>query len=349
MAPVVMACFGAPLAAAWGELPRGRRGGFRAARALGAVLFLAAGISSLGVLRSAPVGLGSHEQELAAIRPIVYGKPVLFLANDHFAQWELRGADLYVTSIIYVTRTLPGHGQKYGGIPNDIDNFESSDLDRLDYVLTSAGAYTSEFPPNFHLVMRTPSYELFRRIGPTPVREPYEPPGVPGAVFDCGTEKAKQFLAQYQWAGVVPRPVVLTDWQGSIGVPGHSARIHVSLPAGRWDISLQYVSYTSVVVQGPGVHQVLAPNYGVIAAYWPAGTLTSDGRPFWLTATSRPRNWFARLLGSPRGAISPDSPRHTPIWHVAFTVHGASPRRVPARAACGRYVDWFAPAGSDMH
>jgi hypothetical protein len=349
MAPAVMACFGAPLAAAWGELPRRRPRPLLAARALGAALFMAAAVSSLGVLRSAPVGLGPHEQELAAIRQLVYGKPVLFLANDHFAQWELRGSDLYETSVLYITRTLPGHGQKYGGIPNDIDNFESSDLDRLDYVLTSAGAYTSEMPPNFHLVKRTRSYELYRRFGPTPVREPYEPPGVPGAIFDCGTAKAKQYLAQFRWAGVLPTPVVLTGWQGSIGVPGHSARIRVTLPAGRWDVSLQYVSYTSLALRGPGLHQVLAPNFGVIAAYWSAGTVSSAGRAFWLTATSRPRNWFARLLGSPRGAISPDSPGYAPLWHVAFTAHGVKPRRVPARAACGRYVDWFAPAGSDMH
>ena len=43
----------------------------------------------------------SHEQELASMRPVVVGKPVLFLSNDHFAQWELRGAKVYVTTPLY--------------------------------------------------------------------------------------------------------------------------------------------------------------------------------------------------------------------------------------------------------
>jgi hypothetical protein len=317
-------------------------------RALGLALLLAAAVSSFGVLRSAPVGLGSHEQELATIRPIVYGKPVLFLTNDHFAQWELRGADLYVTSRLYVTRALPEHPEKLGGSPTDIDNFDSSDLDRMDYVITSGGAYTSEMPPNFHLVMRTASYELYQRFGPTPDREPYEPPGQPGADFDCNTPRGRQYLSQYAWAGVLPQPVVLDDWEGSVGVPGQTARIRVTLPRGRWDISLEYVSFTALVVRAPGLHKSIAANYGVIAPFWPAGTVTSDGQPFTLTVASKKRNWFARLLGTPRGAISPDANGFSPIRYVAFTVHGVTPRRVPARAACGRYVDWFAPAGSDM-
>jgi len=347
LAPVLMACFGAPLAAAWSIRTREPRR-FVLVRVLGVVLFAAAAVSTLGVLRSAPVGLGSHEQELDAIRPIVYGKPVLFLSNDHFAQWELRGADVYVTNMLYVTRALPESPLKHGGSPTDVDSFQSSDLDRMDYVLTSAGAYSSEMPPNFHLVLRTASYALYHRVGPTPDRAPYEPPGQPGAIFDCTTARARQYLAQYQWAGVLPQPVVLDNWQGSMGVPGRAARIRVSLPAGRWDISLQYVSFTGLVVQAPGLHQVIAANYGQISPYWPAGTVTSRGVPFTLSVTSKRRSWFGRLLGSPRGDISPDTPGHTPIWHVAFTIHGATPRRVPARQACGRYVDWFAPAGSAM-
>jgi hypothetical protein len=358
VAPVLMACFGAPLAAAWSARTRGESEradrpprpprSLAVARGVGVVLLAAAVVSTLGVLRSAPVGLGSHEQELAAIRPIVYGKPVLFLTNDHFAQWELRGADLYVTSRLYVTRALPEHPEKYGGTPTDIDNFDSIDLDRMEYVITSGGAYTSEMPPNFHLALRTASFELYQRVGPTPEREPYEPPGQPGATFDCHTPRGHQYLTQYAWAGVLPEPVVLDGWSGSTGVPGRTARLRVSLPAGRWDISLQYVSFTSLVIQAPGLDKVIAPNYGVIAPYWPAGTVTSDGRPFTLSVTSKNRSWFARLLGAPEGAISPDATGFSPLREVAFTVHGATARRVPARQACGRYVDWFAPAGSAM-
>jgi hypothetical protein len=315
------------------------------------VLIAGAIVSTFAVLRSAPVGLGSHEQELAKMRPLVQHKSVLFLSNDHFAQWELRGARLYVTSPLYAPASLPIHPQKPGGPPvtgADADNYESSDLDKMDFIVTPGAPYRSEIPPNFRLVRRTASYELFRRTGATPVREPYEPVDQPGAVYDC-LARGSRFLKQYRWAGVLPNPVVSTDWRGSIGVPGRTATMHVSLPPGRWDVSLQYVSFTGLVVRGPQLDQQIAPNYGLINEFWPAGTLKSTGRPFTLSVTSVRRPWFGRLLGPPRSSISADTPRLTPLWHVAFTRHGATPLRVPLAQACGRYVDWYAPAGSSMH
>jgi hypothetical protein len=64
--------------------------------------------------------------------------------------------------------------------------------------------------------------------------------------------------------------------------------------------------------------------------------------------SSHQRNWFARLLGQPRGTRAPLSPGLNPLNGIAFTRHGATPQRVPAKNACGRYVDWLAPAGSTM-
>ncbi len=354
MAPLVMACIGAPLAVAWGERSRVLRTRrlLRAGRVVGVVLFAAAIVATLGVLRSTPVGLGSHERELAAMRPIVRGKPVLFLSNDHFAQWELRGARLYVTAPLYAPASLPGHQEKPEGPPGapvDVDNFDSNELDQVDFILTPGGRYRSEIPPNFQLVRRSASYELYRRMGPTPVREPYEPVDQPGAVLNCARPPAGYFLGHYQWAGVLPTPVVSTAWEGSIGVPGHTARLEVSLPPGRWDVSLQYLSFTSVVVRAPQLREVIAPNFGLIDQYWPAGTLTSDGQPLTLKLTSENRSWLGRLLGSMRSVRTADDPGMTPLWHVAFTVHGATPQRVPVRQACGRYVDWFAPSASTMH
>jgi hypothetical protein len=353
MGPLVMACIGAPLAAVWGgrsRVPRTRRlliGG----RALAAVLIAGAMVSTFVVLRSAPVGLGPHEQELAKMRPLVRGKPVLFLANDHFAQWELRGALLYVTEPLYAPASLLFHPQKPGGRPADpadVDNYESRDLDKMDFIVTPGGRYRSEIPPNFRLLRRTASYELYRRSAPTPVREPLEPVDQPGALFDCSRPPGNRYLARYRWAGVLPDPVVSTDWRGSIGVPGHTATVRVSLPRGRWDVSLQYVSFTSLIVRGPHLDKEIAPNYGLINEYWPAGTVTSTGRTFTLSVTSKKRPWFGRLLGAPRRSISADTPSLTPLWHIAFTRHGATPQRVPITEACGRYVDWFAPAGSLM-
>jgi hypothetical protein len=354
MAPLAIACIGAPLASAWGErtrVPRARRL-LDARRVLGVVLLGGAVVSTFSALRSAPVGLGPHEQELASMRPIVRDQSVLFLANDHFAQWELRGARVYVTTPLYAPASLPMHPQKPGGRPiagADVDNYESGDLDKMNFIVTPGGRYRSEIPPNFRLVRRTASYELYRRTGPTPAREPLEPVDQPGAVFDCARSPGKQYLTQYRWAGVLPSPVVSKDWHGSIGVPGRTATMRITLPRGRWDLSLEYISFTGLVVRGPQLHRVIAPNYGLINEYWPAGTLTSSGRPFTLTLTSEKRSWFGRLLGSPRSAVTADTPALTPLWQAAFTRHGATAQRVPINQACGRYVDWFSPTGSTMH
>lgn len=353
MAPLATACIGAPLLAAWAARSRVPRTGrlLVASRVLGGVLLGAAVVSTFVALRSAPVGLGSHEQELARMRPIIGKKPVLFLSNDHFAQWELRGAQVYVSTALYAPASLPIHLQKQSGPPGDpvdVDNYESSELDRIDFIVTPAAHYQSEIPPNFQPVLHTASYELYRRAGPTPAREPIEPPGQPSAVLDCTSPVGKTDLAQYRWAGVVPTPYVTTDWHGTVGVPGHTATLQVRLPAGQWDVSVQYLSYTSVVVRAPQLRDVIAPNYGLINQYWPAGTLTSNGRTLRLTLHAENRSWFGRLLGSPRSLISEDSPGMTPLWHVAFTRHGVTPQRVPVAAACGRWVDWLAPAGSTM-
>jgi hypothetical protein len=102
-----------------------------------------------------------------------------------------------------------------------------------------------------------------------------------------------------------------------------------------------------VVVRAPGLTKVLAPNFGLITSYWSAGELTSDGRPLTLSVTAQKRNWFGRLIGGPRPMRAPLSPGERPIYTVAFTRH-VTPHRILARKACGRYADWFAPAGSHM-
>jgi hypothetical protein len=155
-------------------------------------------------------------------------------------------------------------------------------------------------------------------------------------------------LRKYAWAGVLPRPVVSESWQGSIAQPGGSAQTTVALPRGRWDVSLQYQSRTDVDLRAPGLRTSLPASFGSIVAFWPAGTLTSRGGRVSLALTAHKRNWFGRLIGHSRPDRAPSAPGAAPLWHVAFTRHAETPRRVPARAACGRYVDWFAPAGGAM-
>ncbi|MEA2482913.1 MAG: hypothetical protein QOC55_860 [Thermoleophilaceae bacterium] len=350
LAPVVAACLGAPLIAAWDARPAGRRRLVVTARVVGAVLLIGAAIAGTSVLRSAPVGLGPHEKELASVRNIVHGKTVFFISNDHFAEWELRGARrLYTTNSLYAPAHLGMHPQKYGGIPLDVDNYGSHDLNHTHYVLQPAGRFASEIPPNFKLVLRTPSYELYRRSGKTPERLPAEPIGVPGALLDCNSPRVKGLIARYKVAGVLPTPVVSDKWTGTTGRPGQSARVRVTLPRGRWDISLEYFSQTGLDLHAPGFEHKIPSNFGTITPFWPAGTLTSNGSPLTLTVTARPRaSWFGRLVGTAARDRGAGGAKDLPLWHVAFTRHGATPRRVPATQACGRYVDWLAPAGGAM-
>jgi hypothetical protein len=347
LAPLVMACLGAPLAAAWTGRAPGRS--LWLVRGAGVVLLAGVAISSFGVLRSAPVGLGSHDQEFAQIRPIVAGKPTLFIDNDHFGEWELRTAKpLYTTNALYAPAQLGQHPVKQGGLPLDADNYGAPEFDKVDYAVISNGRYTSQMPSNMRVALRTPSYVVYRRVGATPDRQPLEMPGQPGAVFDCSSPQGRDYLKRLKWAGVLPRPVVSTDWSGSIAKPGQTARMTAKLPRGRWDISLQYLSTTPLTLKGPGVEKRLAQNFGLITSFWNGGTLTSNGSPSTITLTSDKRTSFANLLGSPRKMRAPLSPGDRPLFQVAFTRHGRKPRRVPVAQACGRYVDWFAPAGSAM-
>lgn len=348
LAPIVMACIGAPLVAAWSRRAAPTR--WRpVARVTGVVLLGGALVASFGVLRSAPVGLGSHQQEFDAMRAIVGHHSALFLDNDHFAEWELRGAKpLYTTNALYAPAHLGMHPEKVGGLPIDVDNYGSRDLDKVDYIVVSGGRYRSEIPPNWRLVLSTPSYDLYHRHGPTPERKPLEPIGYPGTIVDCKSKRGKNYLKRFKWAGVLPAPVITTTWQGSIAKPGETARTTVTLPRGRWDVSLQYVSGVPVTVRGPGLDKKLAQNFGLITTYWPAGTVTSSGGPVTISVTAAQRNWFGRLLGAPRGTRAPLSPGMFPLYTAAFTRHDETPRRIPAAKSCGRYADWFAPAGSAM-
>ena len=83
---------------------------------------------------------------------------------------------------------------------------------------------------------------------------------------------------------------------------------------------------------------MLPANYSANPGYWNGGTLTSGGGPLTLSVTAGQKPWFGRLLGSPGKAVGPLFPL---VRNLALTRHATTPRRVPAKTACGRYVDWF--------
>lgn len=319
------------------------------ARALSGVLILAAGASSFLALRDGPVNAPSHGNQLASFLPIVHGQRVLILDNDDFAHWYLRGTDLGTGPLLYMTRLVPPRAAKgwAPAHPFDFDTFSPHSLDQNDYVIGPAGGYQSVPPPNFHPIRRTADFVLWKRVGPTPWRRPLERKGGSGAVLDCSTPQGKAVLAQGGVAAVLPPPIIRSwsQWQGQPRFAGQSGTQTFQVPAGTWDLSLQYVSYTGMDLTAPGLRLTLPANLARTASYWPAGTIHLD-RPETITVriTARRMGTLARLLGANGYTRALNSPRAYPLDRLALTRHGAPERLIPMSQACGRYVDWYRPA-----
>ena len=343
LAPVLMLCIAAPLLAAWVTRRAGDgpvTGRLRAVRVLGVVLLACTAFSSLLALRSTVVGIGPAEAQLAAVRPIVGHDTLLYLPSDHFAQWELRGAFLYNSGGIYVPVFLKKRAEKSGTKVVDVDNYSSRILNGVRWIVSSDTHFASAMPSNFRLYRREGPFLLYRRVGPTPPRGVVETGDLPYAPLDCSTPTGRALVAKYRRAAVVPAPVIQTNWKGSIAKPGGTATMRVRLPAGRWDVSVQYVSTTGAKLTGPGLNHSLQAWLGRISPYWNGGVLTSDGGVSTLKMTNNQRSWFGRLIGA-RPLRAQASPGNLPLWHVAFTRHGAPPKVVAANAACGRWVDYL--------
>jgi hypothetical protein len=119
----------------------------------------------------------------------------------------------------------------------------------------------------------------------------------------------------------------------------------LNLPAGRWEISIQYDATQPLRVSAPGLEATLPANldYRGSVPYLPVGQLTVDHRGsvrFTVAVEDPPA--LGRLLGtkaeahlgaiaaSPAGAGGP--------------IPGEAERSIPLSDACGRYVDWFRSA-----
>lgn len=320
---------------------------------LALVTGLAMAASSFLALRDARIGPLGYGTELAQFLPRLAHHRTLYLPRDDFAQWNLRGANIAVPRRFYAPAVAPIRPSKPSAPDDqiDFDNFTAETLDHYKFVITGSAPYQSAAPPNFHVVARTPSFLLWERTGHTPVRYPFERDGVTsGAVADCRRAADRQRLAlagPNGTAGVRPRPIVRqgTDWAGQPRTAGQAGRLGVRLPRGTWDVSLQYVSNTGLDVTAGPLTRALPPTLGRLSTYYFVGTVRV-GADSVVTVTGRAQrmNAFARLLGAPGMTRAQGIPLNLPLGDIAFTRHGARERVVPVRRACGRYVDWIAPA-----
>ncbi len=319
--------------------------------ALSVVFIAAAAYSSFLALRQAPVGPPGHDAELRAFAPILRGKSVLYAGQDRYAAFELGGADTHVPLVEFPDPLVVQNpekpfdtGQAYS--PIDFDSFSHGTLERFRYVITGRAAWNSQAPPNFHRIAATPSFILWKRVGPTPPHRHVLLEGTEaGALANCSEPEVRILISDPGRASLFPGSPVIGEkshWQSSsvLGT-GASAAQTLTLGPGEWELSLQYFSPFGLTLSAPGFTQPLKPALdgqrpsGISLAnngqYWPAGRYRSSGGAIRFSIAAAPPSLLQELSGYDGNAFLGE------LVAVPVGPH----RIVPLRRACGGWIDWY--------
>jgi hypothetical protein len=321
--------------------------------ALAVVFVLGASYSSLLVLREVAIAPPGHGAQLRAFFPKLDGKSVLYAGQDRFAEWELRDADPRIPLIEFPDDRVQERATKPfdAGVaysPIDFDSFTPGTLDRFDYVVTTRAAYASKAPPNFRAVQRTDDFILWKRLGRTPrKRTTLLEGGAPAEPIDCVAPESKLIVALPGTASLFPTPVVgpKESWDnGPKPALGDETSQTLSLPAGRWNLSLQYFSPVAIRLRAPSLHldtelpaalDGQRPNQLTIVndgQYWPAGPINvPETQRVKFTVSVDDPNTLQRLTGYDGRAYLGE-----------LTARRDQPeRRVPLVGACGSWIDFY--------
>lgn len=272
--------------------------------------------SSLLVLRDAPVAPPGHGSELRAFLPVVHGEPVLYAGQDRYAAYELLGADTHVPLVEFPDEAVAANPEKpfdtgdaYS--PIDFDSFSRETLEQFPYVVTSRAAWNSKPPPNFKRVAATPSYVLWKRTGQAPENRHVLLEGVEaGAFADCDSPEIRALFANPGRASLFPDAVIgpKSAWDaGSVLDADATTSQALELPAGTWNLSLQYFSPVDLTLSAPGFSEPLEaaldgqrPNTISLAnngQFWPAGHFTSEGGKTTFTLKTADASTLQSLTG----------------------------------------------------
>jgi hypothetical protein len=328
-----------------------RMSGLRIAWSALAVVFVAGAVwSTFLVLRDAPVGPPGYGSQLEAFLPIVHDEPVLYAGQDRYAAYDLQGADTHVPLVEFPDDKVSPNSEKpfdtgdaYS--PIDFDSFNRGTLDRFPYVVTSRGAWNSEAPPNFKPIAKTADFILWERTGSTPRGRHVLLEGTEaGARAHCNSPEVRILLESGGQATLFGETEVGTkpQWSdGSILGNGEGTSQSLELPAGTWNLSLQYFSPFALTISAPGFKQELAaaldgqrPNTISLAnngQFWPAGKFESKGGKVEFTIDAAPADWMQSLSGYDGKAY---------IGELVATKAGARQTAPPAQA-CGGWIDWY--------
>ncbi|HEX4734400.1 MAG TPA: hypothetical protein VH247_08320 [Thermoleophilaceae bacterium] len=319
--------------------------GLRGAGAAVAVVVLAVcAWSSALALRGARVAPSEHSDELASLRSLVKGAPTLYMGENDYIPWILRGSKVafpYINlgrgQVELVQRPDKPWNRELGF---DFDDVDPAGLDRFRYVIAPRTPYASQAPRNWQRVRMTNSYVVWKRSGATAPRSVLAESGAPGAVLDCSSPVAHSArAAAVEAAPVVVPPTALRLPDGSRPAIGQFARVEVEagdeasarvqLPPGRWTVSLQYVSPVPLELNVGSSSAISAPaSLEGPGAYWRVGEITSGGG----TTTVEIRPKPAPLLAAFKTVA---------LGSLAFTRARSHDHLVPLRRACGHYVDWY--------
>jgi hypothetical protein len=319
--------------------------------ALLAIAFCGGAIySSFLVLRDAPVGPAGHGGELEAFLPIVHGQPVLYAGQDRYAAYELLGADTHVPLVEFPDKKVSPNSEKpfdtgdaYS--PIDFDSFNRHTIGRFPYVITSRAAWNSQAPPNFKRVATTADYVLWEKTGRTPTGRHVLLEGTEaGAHAGCAAPEIRALLAEPGRASLFPGAAIGTkeSWdEGSILGNGESTSQTLNLPAGTWNLSIQYFSPVGLTLSAPGFSEALIPaldgerpntiSLGNNGQYWPAGRFRSKGGEVKFTVTTDDASTLQSLTGYDGKAYVGE-----------LVAVPAEPHKiVPLSQACGGWIDWY--------
>jgi hypothetical protein len=304
---------------------------------LAALLFFGAAKSSYQALRFAVVGSKTHQHELASFRPLLHGKRVLNLGYDDFVYWELNDARIAqpkggtgptrVPSLVVAVNLRPEKPSQLG-YSFDFDSLQPASYEEFEYVIAPRDGRLSSPPTNLVLIAQTQDYDLFRRDGPTPRRRILDEGYYPGAVLNCQTPAGRRIASLPGTAAVREAPInnALPPL-----APGGRYTLPVALPAGRWRLTMPYVSPQPMTLRVLG-HAFHLPatldRLDIPGTGWPAGEITlhkSEVVEFTLSVGSAP------ILGLDQ-----------PVYPTALAITRAEPDRlIPLREACGAYVDYY--------
>jgi len=323
----------------------------RLAWAVLAVAFCGGAIySSFLVLRDAPVAPGGHGAELKAFLPILHGKPVLYAGQDRYAAYDLLGADTHVPLVEFPDDAVSPNPEKpfdtgdaYS--PIDFDSFNHGTLERFPYVITSRAAWNSQAPPAFKRIAETPNFVLWQKTGEVPEDRHVLLEGTEaGAKADCAAPEIRILLGEPGRASLFPDAVIGPKgaWSdGSILGTGESTSQKLELPAGTWNLSIQYFSPFDLTLSAPGFSEPLIaaldgqrPNtisLGNNGQYWPAGKFQSKGGETEFTITTADASGLQSLTGYDGKAYIGE------LVAVPAEPH----REVPLSQACGGWIDWY--------